>query len=77
MPDTDSISTLVGKILEQFSKPVEFDGRTLLLSCFIGFGVYPDDGDRGFCFICCEIWATASPPFYGSDYAGFGNIAEL
>ncbi len=44
MPDTDSISTMVDKILEQISKPFVLEGRHLSLSCSIGIAVYPDDG---------------------------------
>lgn len=44
MPDTDSISTMVDKILERISKPIILEGRTLSLSCSIGIAVYPDDG---------------------------------
>lgn len=44
MPDTDSISTMVDKILENISKPFVLEGRHLSLSCSIGIAVYPDDG---------------------------------
>jgi diguanylate cyclase (GGDEF)-like protein/PAS domain S-box-containing protein len=45
VPDTDSISAVVLNLLEEVSKPIELDGRTLSLSCSIGIAVYPDDGD--------------------------------
>lgn len=44
MPDTDSISTLVDKIIEELAKPFVLEGRHLSLSCSIGIAVYPDDG---------------------------------
>ncbi len=44
MPDTDSISTRVDKILEHIAKPFVLEGRNLSLSCSIGIAVYPDDG---------------------------------
>ena len=44
MPDTDSISTRVDKILEHIAKPFVLEGRNLSLSCSIGLAVYPDDG---------------------------------
>jgi diguanylate cyclase (GGDEF)-like protein/PAS domain S-box-containing protein len=46
VPNTDHISTVVLNILDQVSKPIEFDGHTLSLSCSIGVAVYPDDSDH-------------------------------
>ncbi|HEX8978191.1 MAG TPA: EAL domain-containing protein [Parasulfuritortus sp.] len=44
VPDTDAVSAVVLNLLEEVSKPIELDGRTLSLSGSIGIAVYPDDG---------------------------------
>lgn len=46
LSDSEAVGTIAQNILEQISKPMDIDGRSLSLSCSIGAAVYPEDGEN-------------------------------
>lgn len=44
--DTETISTIVDKIIEKVAQPIQFSGQTLSLSCSVGIAVFPSDANN-------------------------------
>lgn len=44
--DVETITTIVDKIIEKVSQPIQFSDQTLSLSCSVGIAVFPNDGNN-------------------------------
>ena len=46
LTDSDMVTWIVKRILDNMAKPLEIDGHELFLTCSVGISLYPHDGDR-------------------------------
>ena len=46
LADSDMVTWIVKRILDNMAKPLEIDGHELFLTCSVGISLYPHDGDR-------------------------------
>ncbi|MEN8803747.1 MAG: diguanylate cyclase [Thiogranum sp.] len=44
--DSDMVTWIVKRVLDNMAKPLEIDGHELFLTCSVGISLYPHDGDR-------------------------------
>jgi len=46
LADSDMVTWIVKRILDNMAQPLEIDGHELFLTCSVGISLYPHDGDR-------------------------------
>lgn len=43
--DTEEIESIMNRMLEKFSEPIDFEGREILITASIGAAIFPEDGN--------------------------------
>ena len=46
LTESDMVTWIVKRILDNMAKPLEIDGHEIFLTCSVGISLYPHDGDR-------------------------------